>query len=74
MEYNAKQKNGGVIYTDPNNPHNNIRVIPPAQRVPYVIFKKNGRCYDVNGHILNSGDIPEAHSPLKDYNPKVMPK
>ena len=75
------KKNGGVIYTDPNNPHNNIRVMPgdpkspnPAQRVPHVIFKKNERCYDVNGHILNSGDITEAHISLKDYNPKVMPK
>ena len=44
----------------------------PAQRAPYVKYKKNGRHYDVNGNPLPNGDCPEAHIPLNKFNKNIM--
>lgn len=52
----------------------NINSPNPAQRVPYVKFMKNGVFYDVNGRVLKSGALPEAHIPLNKYNYRNMPK
>ena len=41
---------------------------------PYVIFKKNGIAYDVNGNPLKSADNPAAHIPLKQFDMSKMPK
>ena len=75
------QKGNGVKYTYPNNPHNNMRVLPgnpnslnPAQQEPYVIYKLNGTAYDINGNPLNSANIPEAHIPTNLFDLNKMPK
>lgn len=52
---------------NPNSP--NI-----LQQKPYVKFMKDGRFYDVNGKILQSGKVPEAHIPLKKFNINNMPE
>jgi len=75
------EKGGGLILVDNNNPHNNIRFMPgnpnspnPAQQNPYVIFKKNGVAYDVNGNPLNSASDPSAHIPMNKFDVNKMPK
>lgn len=52
---------------NPNSPN-------PVQRNPYVIFKKNGVAYDVNGNALKSATDPAAHIPLKQFDMSKMPK
>ena len=42
----------------------------PGQRVDYVKLNKDGKCYDINGNIVDSGS-QEAHIPLKG-NEKVI--
>jgi RHS repeat-associated protein len=68
-------KGGGIIYQDPNNPHNSVRVMPgnpnspnPAQQKPYVIYKHNGVTYDVNGLPLPNSSMPNAHIPYELFN------
>ncbi len=75
------KKGNGTLYSDPNNPHNSMRVMPgnpnspnSAQQNPYVIYKVNGISYDVNGLPLPNANTPAAHIPLRDFNLKVMPK
>ena len=66
-------KGGGTRYSNPDNPHDFVRVMPgnpnspnPAQRQPYVIRSQNGRIVDVNGNPVASND-PAAHIPLSDF-------
>ncbi|MGK6353528.1 DUF6443 domain-containing protein [Parapedobacter sp. DT-150] len=75
------KKGGGVIFQDPSNTHSSIRQMPgnpnspnAAQRGPYVIFKKNGVAYDVNGNALSNATDPAAHIPLKQFDINKMPK
>jgi hypothetical protein len=77
------KKNGsiGIKLVDPKNTHNNIRIMPgnpnsphPHQQRPYVIFKKSGVPYDVNGKSLKSADLPEAHIPQDKFDINKMPK
>lgn len=77
----ASDKGGGIKFVDPKNPHNNIRQMPgnpnspnAAQQNPYVIFKKNGVPYDVNGNPLKSATDPAAHIPLNHFDINKMPK
>ena len=74
-------KNGGVVYKDPTNPHNNIRQMPgnsnspnPAQQNPYVIYKKNGVAFDANGNPLPRATHPDAHIPVNNFDINKMPK
>lgn len=46
----------------------------PAQQNPYVIFKKNGTAYDVDGNPLKSAKDPAAHIPLEKFDINKMPK
>lgn len=52
-------KNNGVIYIDPDNPHNSVRVMDDG----YMKVQKNGQYLDKN---LNQvpGDSPVAHIPV----------
>ena len=75
------KKGNGSLYKDPNNPHNNMRVMPgnpnspnPAQQNPYIIYKINGIPYDVNGIPLPGANIPGAHIPVNEFNLNKMPK
>jgi hypothetical protein len=77
---NPSNKGGGVIYQDPNNPHNSIRFMPgnpnspnPAQQNPYVIYRQNGIPYDVNGLPLPNAKLPDAHIPQSLFNINKMP-
>ena len=76
----VSKKGGGIVFHDPANTHNSLRIMPGnpnspnvAQQNPYVIFKKNGVTYDVNGSPLLNASDPAAHIPLKKFNPKNMP-
>src|SRR5690606_19733535 len=75
------KKGGGIVFKDPQNPHNIIRQMPGnanstnlLQRTPYVKFMKEGKFYDVTGKPLKSGDLPEAHIPLDKFDISKMPK
>lgn len=75
------KKSGGTKYVDPKNPHNNIREMPgnpnspyPEQQKPYVIYKKNGVAYDVNGNPLQNARDPAAHIPRDKFDINKMPK
>ena len=64
------KKGGGVIYVNPDNPHDRIRVMPgnpkspnPAQRRPYKKVQINGKCYDQDGKQVPC-DSEEAHIPI----------
>ncbi|ULT38839.1 hypothetical protein KRR40_27675 [Niabella defluvii] len=46
----------------------------PSQQKPYVKFQKEGAHYDKNGVQINTGDIPEAHIPLSEFDFSKMPK
>ncbi len=77
----SSKKGDGVLYFDPENPHNNIRDMPgnpnspnSEQQNPYVIFKKNGVAYDVNGNPLQSASDPAAHIPKDKFDMSKMPK
>jgi len=74
------KKGGGIIYKDPNNPHNSMRVMPgnpsspnPAQQNPYVIYKSNGVSFDVNGSPLPNSQNQNTHIPLSLFNLNKMP-
>ena len=77
----ASKKGGGIVFKDPSNPHNIIRQMPgnpnspnPLQRSPYVKFMKDGKFYDAKGNPLKSGDLPDAHIPLNQFDINKMPK
>lgn len=77
----TSKKGGGTVFKDPNNPHNIIRQMPGnptspnlAQRSPYVKFMKDGKFYDAKGNPLTSGDLPDAHIPLNQFDINKMPK
>lgn len=68
------KKGGGMKYTNPNNPHDSVRVMPgnpnspnPAQRVPYVKRIKDGRALDKLGNPVDSSSA-EAHIPLIEFH------
>jgi|GEM_PF-2066804 len=77
----ASKKGGGTIFKDPKNPHNIIRKMPGnpnspniLQQKPYIKFMKEGKFYNVDGKVLQNGNIPEAHIPLNQFNINNMPK
>jgi RHS repeat-associated protein len=64
---------GGVTYTDPNNPGNMVRSMPgdpkspnPAQQVPYVRENVGRNPIDANGRVV-SGRSPDSHIPADQY-------
>ena len=76
----SSNKGGGYKFSDPNNPNNNIRVMPgdpnspnPAQQAPYVKYQNNGINYDQNGNPVPNNSAA-SHIPTNSYNPNVMPK
>lgn len=52
---------------NPNSPN-------PLQRNPYVKFMKEEKFYDAKGNPLKSGDLPDAHIPLNQFDINKMPK
>lgn len=65
---------GGVRYYDPANPGNSVRVMQgsptspyPNSQAPYVRWQRNGAPLDVNGNVLPTANVPEAHIPLQDF-------
>lgn len=65
---------GGVLYRDPTNVGNSVRVMQgnpnspyPNSQAPYVRWQKNGHPLDRFGNQLPSAKVPEAHLPLKDF-------
>lgn len=65
---------GGARHYDPQNPGNSVRVMQgspsspyPNSQAPYVRWQRNGHPLDVNGKILPSANVPEAHIPLGDF-------
>jgi hypothetical protein len=52
-------KGNGVIYIDPENPHNRVRVMDDG----YMKVQKNGQCLDSNGNPVPSNS-PDAHIPV----------
>lgn len=64
-------KGGGIRYIDPANPHNEIRLMPGnknspniKQQNPYLVIKKNGQFYNINGKVIETqkpSKSPEAH-------------
>lgn len=78
--FKPSKKGGGYVLSDPNNPNNNIRVMPgnpnspnPAQQTPYVKYQNNGTNYDQNGSAV-ANDSAASHIPISAYNPSVMPR
>ncbi len=45
-----------------------------AQQNPYVIFKKNGVAYDVDGNALKNSADPASHIPVDKFDINKMPK
>ena len=77
----SSKKSGGLVFQDPANTHNSIRIMPGnpaspnvAQQSPYVVFKKNGVAYDVNGNALKSVTDEAAHIPVEKFDISKMPK
>ncbi|MGL4745928.1 MAG: hypothetical protein ACRCXL_16280 [Dermatophilaceae bacterium] len=65
---------GGVLYRDPTNAGNSVRVMQgnpnspfPNSQAPYVRWQKNGQPLDQLGNQLPSAKVPEAHIPLNDF-------
>lgn len=65
---------GGVLYRDPANAGNSVRVMQgnpnspfPNSQGPYVRWQKNGQPLDQFGNQLPSAKVPEAHIPLSDF-------
>lgn len=65
---------GGVLYRDPTNAGNSVRVMQgnpnspfPNSQVPYVRWQRNGQPLDQYGDVLASAKVPEAHIPLSDF-------
>ena len=70
----------GIKYLNPDNPNDNIRIMPgnpnsrfPSQRKPYVKRQKNGALVDSNGNrVLDTRENPsnesiESHIPYEEY-------
>ena len=73
FEPSPTSKGGGTKYTDPANPHNNVRDIPgnpnsqnPSQQKPYVKENVSGQPIDASGRPV-SGKSPESHIPRDQY-------
>jgi hypothetical protein len=73
FEPSPTSKGGGTKYTDPANPHNNVRDMPgnpnspnPAQQSPYVKENVSGQPIDGAGRPV-SGNSPESHIPRDQY-------
>jgi RHS repeat-associated protein len=73
--------NGGVLYYDPRNKGNSVRVMPgnphspyPNSRAPYVRWQKNGQPLDACGKVLPTSKTPDAHIPLPEFkfNPELF--
>ena len=69
----ASKKGGGVKYTNPNNPHDSVRVMPgnpnspnPAQQIPYIKRMKNGSGLDKFGNPVDPSSL-EAHILLSEF-------
>ena len=67
------EKSGGSKYTDPANPHNNVRDMPgnpnssnPSQQNPYVKENVSGQPIDGAGRPVSSKS-PESHIPRDQY-------
>ncbi len=67
------RKGGGDKYSDPSNPHENVRSMPgnpkspnPAQQGPYVKQMRDGNAIDANGNAVDPNS-PEAHIPTGQY-------
>jgi hypothetical protein len=67
------RKGGGMRYVNPDNPHDQVRIMPaqpkspyPAQQTPYVKRVKDGLAYNAAGHKVDSRS-PEAHIPLREF-------
>lgn len=63
----------GVRYTDPNNPHNHVRVMQgnprsryPSSQSPYVRVQRDGAALDRYGNIVPRTS-EAAHIPLRDF-------
>ena len=66
-------KKGGVKYSNPKNPHDNIRVMQGNPRSkfqnskqPYVRVQENGHSVDIHGNTVPSNSA-EAHIPLDSF-------
>jgi tetratricopeptide (TPR) repeat protein len=71
FKVNFSQKNFGMEYVDPKNPHTSFRVMPgdpgspnPWQHEPYVIHKKNSKFLDIDGNEVERKSR-EAHISLE---------
>jgi RHS repeat-associated protein len=67
------KKGDGVVYSDPKNPHNNVRDMAgnpnspnPAQQQPYVKENVSGQPINAQGNPV-SGKSPESHIPRDQY-------
>ena len=68
------QKDGGVRWTNPSNPHDFVRSSPakpsaeyPSQHVPNIKRHKPSGYRDVNDNPLPDVRRPDAHIPLDDF-------
>jgi len=75
------KKGRGIIFQDPKNTHNSIRIMRgnpsspnPAQRKPYVLYMKDGKAYNANGIQLPNAKSPDAHIPVDQFDIRKMPK
>ncbi|MDE3016584.1 MAG: hypothetical protein KGI29_06675 [Pseudomonadota bacterium] len=73
--------NGGMRYFDPNNPKNDVRVMPgkpdgeyPSQQQPYVRWNLDGQALDANGNAVPAY-TEDAHIPLDEFEflPEIFP-
>lgn len=65
---------GGIIYHQPKNKHNSIRVMDAnpfarfsSQKRPYVMRMKDGKPLDKKGTRLTTDKCPEAHISLEEF-------
>lgn len=74
------KKDAGVRFIDPNNPGNNMRVMPekpgspyPNSQEPYSVRYENGSPVDAAGNPIpnptgmNQNRSPELHVPLRIF-------
>jgi len=75
------KKGNGVLYSDPKNPGNSVRVMPgkqsspyPNSQKPYVRWQKDGQALDQNGNPVPK-TTPSAHIPLGNFKfgPVLIP-
>ncbi len=64
----------GLKFQDPNNPHNNVRIMKgdpnssnPGQQKDYMVIRKNGQTLDANGNPSN--DPLDFHVPVGEELP-----